>query len=81
MMLTEKKTPAFQGGGKKMFTPAKKPRCNLMFREQDMEQGQCLVKSDGFSFCAVTSLRPREVPDKLGQTIPLGYMQPVYVSS
>lgn len=70
-----------QEGGKKMFTPVNKPRCNLMFREEDMEQGQCLVKSDNFRFCAVTSLSPKEVVDKLGETIPLGYMQPVYVST
>eukprot|EP00903_Cladosiphon_okamuranus_P018770 g17268.t3 len=28
----------FQEGGKKMFLPGKKPRCNLMFREEDKEQ-------------------------------------------
>lgn len=64
-----------------MFLPCKKPRCNLMFREEDMEQNQCLVKPDGFRFCAVTSLSPKEVVEKLGETIPLGYMQPVYIVS
>lgn len=69
----------FQEGGKKMFTPTNKPRCNLMFRDEDMEQGQFLVKSEGFRFCAVTSLPAKDVVDKLGETIPLGYMQPVFV--
>lgn len=64
-----------------MFLPIKKPRCNLMFREGDMEQNQCLVKPDGFRFCAVTSLPPKDIIQKLGETIPLGYMQPVYIVS
>lgn len=64
-----------------MFTPVSKPRCNLMFRPDDQDDGQYLVKSDGFRFCAVTSLQPTEIVDKLGDTIPLGYMQPVYVCS
>lgn len=64
-----------------MFTPPRKPRCNLMFRDDDMEQGQCLVKSEGFRFCVITSLQPKEIVEKLGDTLPLGYMVPVVIVS
>ena len=64
-----------------MFTPPRKPRCNLMIRDDDMEQGQCLVKSEGFRFCVLTSLSPKEVVLRLGDTLPLGYMTPVVILS
>lgn len=51
-----------------------------MFRPEDMEQNQCFVKPDGFRFCAVTSLPPKDVVEKLGETIPLGYMQPIFIT-
>lgn len=63
-----------------MFTPTRKPRCNLMFREDDMDQGQCFVKDDGFSFCVVTSVEPGDIQEKLGSTLPLGYMQPLFIN-
>lgn len=62
-----------------MFTPVRKPRFESMFREEDMEQNQCLVKADGFRFCAVTSLPPKDVVQKLGDSLPLGYMEPIYI--
>ncbi|CAM9880579.1 unnamed protein product [Ectocarpus sp. 6 AP-2014] len=71
----------FQEGGKKLFTPPRKPRCNLLFRGGDMEQNQCIVKPDGFRFCVVTTLPPTELVEKLGDTLPLGYMEPVLVTS
>ncbi|CAM9568809.1 unnamed protein product [Scytosiphon promiscuus] len=71
----------FQEGGKKIFTPVRKPRFELMFREEDLEQNQCLVKPDGFRFCVVTSLPPKDIFQQLGESLPLGYMEPIYIVS
>lgn len=48
-------------GGKDIFRPISKSRFKLMFRENQMEQGQCLVKQEGFGFCVVTPLKPNDV--------------------
>ncbi|CAM9712778.1 unnamed protein product [Chrysoparadoxa australica] len=63
-----------------LFTPKSKPKCHLMFREADMDQGQCVVQAEGFRFCVVSSLRPEEVKDKLGDSIPLGYCKCIAVT-
>jgi len=54
------------------------PKFNAIFREEDMEHGQCICR-DGFSFLVISSLSPMEYEKKLEDSIPLGYMKPLYV--
>lgn len=49
-----------QEGGKKMFSPNVGPRYEKLFHDEDKEQGQCMVKPDGFRFAVLSSLSPSE---------------------
>ena len=49
-----------QEGGKKLFTPNVGPRYEKMFRDDDRDQGQCMIRKDGFRFVVVSSLTPSE---------------------
>jgi hypothetical protein len=67
----------FMQGGAKLLN-GDPPKFNAIFREEDMEHGQCICR-DGFSFLVISSLSPMEYTKKLEDSIPLGYMKPLYV--
>ena len=69
----------FQKAGKNLFTPKIAPKYEKFFKEEDLEDGHCMVKPDGFQFSVISTLHPKEYKEALKDTLPLGYMKVVYV--
>jgi hypothetical protein len=68
----------FVNSGQKLLQPTSNPRYKALYREADLEQGQAIVR-DGFCVVVITSLSPYEYEGKLEDSIPLGYMHPLYI--
>ena len=68
-------------GGKKLLGPPFDPRYKKIMRAEDLdgEDGVDLKNPEGFRSVIISSLRPTEYEDKLGESLPLGYMQAVFV--
>lgn len=71
-------TDSFIDSGRKLVKSSINPKYKLMFREADLEDGEAVVK-DGFCLIVVSSLDPYTYEEALESTIPLGYMQPLYL--
>lgn len=69
---------AFQEAGKKLMGPDYDPVYKHIFREDELEQGEAIVR-DGFYTVVVSSLKPSEYETALAECIPLTYMKPVYL--
>lgn len=70
----------FQQGGARLLQPANEPRFKLLFRENDLEHGQAIAR-EGFGAVFISSLDPYEFQAKLEESIPLGYMVPIYITA
>lgn len=70
----------FQQGGARLLQPANEPRFKLLFREDDLEHGQAIAR-EGFGAVFISSLDPYEYESKLEDSIPLGYMVPLYITT
>lgn len=68
----------FVNAGRKLLEPDYDPKYKLIYREEDLEAGQPIVR-DGFHAAVITSLSPYEYEKKLEDCIPLGYMHPIYI--
>ena len=70
----------FVEGGKKILSGISEPRCNAIFRDDDKdENGLIAVRGDTFRTIVITALSPQEYLDKLGESIAIGYMQPLFI--
>lgn len=69
----------FMHGGAKLLLPDYDPRYKVLYREHDLEQGEAIVR-DGFKVIVISSLSPFEFQEKLEDCIPLGYLEPIYVT-
>ena len=49
-----------------------------LFRDDELEHGEAIMR-DGFQTLVVSAMGPAEYEAKLGESIPLGYMQPLYL--
>ena len=69
--------------GKKLLNPAFDPRYKKIMRAEDIDQedGDTLKNPDGFRSVVISALKPAEYESKLADSLPLGYMQPIYISS
>ncbi len=54
-------------------------RYKLLFREEDLEHGEAIAR-DGFQTLVISSLSPFEYEEKLAESLPLGYLYPIYVT-
>ena len=70
----------FQQSGKGLMKPSSNPKYKLIFRDEDLEHDQAVVR-DGFNFIVVSSLSPYEYEEKLEESIPLGYMEACYLNN
>jgi hypothetical protein len=70
----------FTNAGAKLLQPDYNPRYKALYREEDLEAGQAVVR-DGFRVIVISSLSAFEYKEKLEDSIPLGYMHAVYVKS
>jgi hypothetical protein len=68
----------FTNAGQKLLQPDYNPRYKALYREADLEQGEAIVR-DGFRVVVISSINPYEYEGKLEDSIPLGYMHPIYV--
>ena len=68
----------FQLGGLKLLQPDYEPRYKKLYREEDLENGQAIVR-EGFQVVVISSLSAHDYQAKLADCIPLGYMHPLYV--
>jgi len=68
----------FQQAGMKLKGPAHAPRYKALFKEDELVQGQAIIK-EGFCVVVLSSLSAYDYVDKLSASIPLGYMTPLYV--
>jgi hypothetical protein len=68
----------FTDSGRKLLRPALNPKYKLIFREEDLEEGQAVVR-DGFNVVIISSLDPHVYEEALESTLPLGYMQPIFL--
>ena len=69
-------------GGKKLLSPPYEPRYRLLFRDEDLENGEIVVKNpENFRCVVISALKPSEYEAKLAESMALGYMQPVYVKA
>ena len=67
--------------GRKLFSPPFEPRYKLIFREDDLEQGEIVLKGEeNFRVVVISALKPKDYEAKLSESLALGYMQAVYVS-
>ena len=70
----------FQEWGRKLFTPKSNPRFKVLYREEEMDSGtKCPVARDDFKFICISTVSPHEYEEKLGESLPLGYMTALYV--
>ena len=58
--------------------PSINPKYKLLYREADLEEGEAIIR-DGFKVVVVSSLGPHAYEEALESTLPLGYMQPLYL--
>jgi hypothetical protein len=73
-------TEVFQECGAKLFSPKSNPKYKLLYREEDLDVGSRLaLANDSFRFICVSTLSPFDYEEKLSESIPLGYMVPIYV--
>eukprot|EP00607_Mallomonas_marina_P007044 CAMPEP_0182434526 /NCGR_PEP_ID=MMETSP1167-20130531/70259_1 /TAXON_ID=2988 /ORGANISM="Mallomonas Sp, Strain CCMP3275" /LENGTH=397 /DNA_ID=CAMNT_0024624501 /DNA_START=220 /DNA_END=1413 /DNA_ORIENTATION=+ len=68
----------FTNAGARLLEPKGNPRYHSIYREEDLEHGQAIVR-DGFRVVVISTLEPKDYLEKLQDCIPLGYMHPVYV--
>lgn len=68
----------FTNAGAKLLQPTNEPRYRLLFREADLEHGQAVVR-EGFRVVVISTLDPYSFEPQLEDTLPLGYMSPLYV--
>ena len=68
----------FIDSGKRLIKSSVSPKYKLLYREEDLEQGEAVVR-DGFSFMVISSLDPWVFEEALESTLPLGYMQPLFL--
>jgi hypothetical protein len=68
----------FINGGLKLVQADYDPKYKYLYREEDLEQGQKIVR-DGFHALVITSTDPYKYEELLADCIPLGYMTPVYI--
>ena len=54
-------------------------RYKLLFREEDLEYGEAIAR-EGFKTIVISSLSPYEYEEKLRESVPLGYLYPIYVT-
>jgi hypothetical protein len=67
--------------GRKLFSPPYEPRYRLIFREEDLEEGEIVLKNEeNFRTVVISALKPKDYEAKLGESLALGYMQAIYVS-
>jgi hypothetical protein len=73
-------TEVFQEWGGKLFSPKSNPKYKLLYREEDLDVGSRLaLANDSFRFICVSTLSPFDYEEKLSESIPLGYMLPIYI--
>ena len=70
----------FVNAGKKLLQPPSSPKYKTLFRESELEHGQAVVRP-GFRVVVISSLDPYDFEQQLEQSIPLGYMQPLYIAT
>lgn len=70
----------FTNAGLKLLMPESEPRFKAIFREEDMESGQCISR-EGFKVVVITSLNPYDYEALLSDCIPLGYCLPIYLDA
>ncbi len=68
----------FQNGGAKLLQPDYEPRYKKLYRTEELEHGEAIVR-EGFQVVVITTLSAFEYQAQLEDSIPLGYMSPVYV--
>jgi hypothetical protein len=73
-------TEVFVGAGKRLLQPPSNPKYKALFRESELEHGQAIVR-DGFKVVVISSLDPYDYEQLLEDSIPLGYMTPLFMSN
>ena len=68
----------FQQAGLKLKSPDYDPKYKAIFREEDLEQGEAVCR-DGFRCIVISSHTPFDYEKKLEDSIPLGYLFPIYI--
>jgi hypothetical protein len=71
----------FTNAGKRLLQnapPEMEPRYLPIFRDDDKESGEAVVRGETFRVVVVSTLKPKEWYEKLGECLPTGYMVPVY---
>jgi hypothetical protein len=68
----------FINGGLKLLGPEYDPKYKYIYREEDLESGQA-VSRDGFSAAVITNLSAFDYESRLADSIPLGYMYPIFL--
>lgn len=70
----------FQDWGRKLFAPKSNPRYKALYREEDLDSGTGNpIAREEFKFMCISTLSPYEYQEKLQESLPLGYMTPIYV--
>jgi len=69
---------SFQDSGAKLLNPKSNPKYKLIFREEDLENGEAVLR-DGFKTVFISSLGPYEFESALETTLPLGSMTAIYL--
>jgi hypothetical protein len=70
----------FQESGGKLFLPKSNPKYKLLFREEDLDVGSKLaIVREAFRVVCISTLSPFDYEQKLKDSIPLGYMIPIFV--
>jgi hypothetical protein len=73
-------TELFINSGKKLLDfNGITERYKLLFREEDLEYGEAIAR-EGFKTIVISSLSPYEYEEKLQESLPLGYLYPIYVT-
>lgn len=69
--------------GKKLLAPPFDPRYKKIMKAEDIDEngGDTLKNPEGFRSVVISALKPSEYESKLTDSLALGYMQPIYVSS
>jgi hypothetical protein len=68
----------FQTSGERMLIPKREPIYKCLYREEDLEHGIAVLR-EGFKVVCISSCDPYEYEQLLSDSIPLGYMIPIYV--
>lgn len=68
----------FQTCGERLMIPKRDPMYKALYREEDLESGQAIVR-DGYRVLCISTLSPYDYEQALCDSLPLGYMIPIYV--